>query len=107
MKIVDYSTFMALPNGTVYCKYRNGQFEDICVKVETIKDHDFTYISTIDNLTLDKLTSIQNGDERYLDLTSCGRDGCFDKTQQFAIFHKWDVSGIILLLEQSINNGFQ
>ena len=109
MKIVDRQTFLALPEETLFSKYKPSYFEEIAIKGETW-GNDFLYQVIVDPIKchdsgelgdiLDD--SALNGTSFDLDFDCCGRDGLFDDDQLFAVWEKKDVLALIDRLTQAM-----
>jgi hypothetical protein len=106
MKIVDRQTFLAMPEGTVFSKYKPCIFDGLFVKASHGGEYanDFLYddlIAPVDagdsGEGFDMLfASQERGDEvplTFSDATT--RDGLFDDDQLFAVYSDDDVSMLI------------
>jgi hypothetical protein len=112
MKIVDRQTFLAMPAGTVFAKYRPCIFEHPQIKGDTLLPNDFLYYELFDgwfanNSTTDDyvatLDAIQLGqDSPPMNIDSVERDGLHDDDQLFAIYEAEDVAEIIKRLQAAI-----
>lgn len=113
MKIVNLEIFRTLPAGTLFAKYEPCVFEAISVKGDTW-EHDFLYediVNAIDNTGsydfYDKLTDAEeNGASLVMDFDCCGRDGCFEDDQLFAIYEKKDVEMLVGKLNRCLENAY-
>lgn len=107
MRIVDRATFLALPAGTLYAKYKPCCTDGLCIKGENCGKNDWFY----QDLSLplkchgsgewaDRLlTAQETGESVALDLQSEGRDGCFEADQLFAVWEPDDVAQLIARLK--------
>lgn len=104
MKIVDLNTFLALPENTVFAKYKPCVFEDLSIKGATIGD-DFLVQYLVDSFInsgttdfFDTLNRIEHsGESVTMDFDSWSRDGMFEPSQLFAV---WEDSDIQLLIDR-------
>lgn len=107
MRIVGLKEFLALPDETLYCKYRSlANFGDLCIKMNSIDDIDFVYQNMLEiesdggNDYTDKMFAAEEqGVSLKLDLDCCGRDGMYDREAKFVVFDKVDVEAIIARLQ--------
>lgn len=103
MKIVNLKTFLALPEGTIYCKYNQSSFGDLCIKYDSSSfGDDFVYAAVMDidsesgEDLWDKLDLAEKEGIAFpLDFEQTGRDGLFDPDQLFAVWEKTDVVNFI------------
>lgn len=115
MKIVNRQQFLELPPGTVYAKYRPHTYEELAIKEETLRLEDGTpidwlYQSTIpsfrhsqDSNDFDMVGAmIDDGQSAELDYDCCGRDGCFEDEQLFAIWERRDHAALISRLTAAL-----
>jgi len=111
MKIVNLETFRSLPVNTLYSKYEPCVFEEMLIKDETI-EYDFFCSSIVDALELSETVSFssmlseaqETGDSLDMDFDICGRDGCFEKDQLFAVYENKDVKALIEKLKTCIHD---
>lgn len=109
MYIVNLEKFRALPEGTIFCKYRPCVFGDLCVKGDTW-EYDFIYTPLVASLECkgtDEMFDIldraeKTGSNFSLDVDSYQRDGYFEENQLYAIYEKDDISQLIDKLKKSI-----
>lgn len=106
MKIVDRKTFLAMPAGTVFCKFRPSLFGDICIKESTICDVDFFVQYLHDAVEcsdseefFQRCDIAQRGVRVAMDFERGSRDGCYDKEQLFAVWDSKDVDALIARLQ--------
>jgi hypothetical protein len=118
MRIIDHETFLALPEGVLYCKY-DGAFETPAFKGASIPGGpdderpfiDFMYMELIPPMNLDT-----SGKERVLDAVEAdpegrleelfqmqGRDGCFDWNQKYLIWEDGDVMELRDKLDRALS----
>ncbi len=110
MKIVDRTTFLAMPEGTVFSKFAPCYFEDMCIKGETIGGCDFCVQAIGDAIAYQsemEFTSamqdaMDHGDILAMDFNTQGRDGCFDDAQLFAVWDSADVEALIARLQVAL-----
>ena len=115
MRIVDLSTFLKLPEGTVYQKYKPQYFEDLQVKAQSLGTNDFIYADLTGNIEndssedfSDKVRLMEKNPELSLELDfDCyARDGFFDVDQLFAIWEKQDIEGLIDKLNHCLTEAY-
>lgn len=107
MRIVDLQTFLAMPAGTVFAKYRPCVFGDLHIKGDTLASGtDFFYQQIVDALDVndsgefaDELRRATRdgatGPEIAMDFNCEGRDALFDADQLFAVWSRDDVAALI------------
>jgi len=106
MKIVDRKTFLALPEGTVFAKYKPCVFEALSIKGETWgNDFLVQYIDTA--LSADEADNLlygaaETGASLPMDFDCLSRDGCFDDDQLFAVWERADVEALIARLVRTL-----
>lgn len=109
MKIVDLTTFCALPSGTLYSKYVPCYFDSLTIKGET-RGRDFLTQQIADAIESkgsddfsDQLFEAQHsGVSLTMDFDCMGRDGCFNDNQLFAVWERADVEALILRLQETL-----
>jgi hypothetical protein len=110
MKLLNREEFLKLPEGTLYAKYYQDLFGDICVKDASIGAEeeigDFYTMPLInisddvfDNDHSDASDSFVKTMQCDLDFDCYGRDGFFDKDQLFAVFEAKELSEITKILQ--------
>jgi hypothetical protein len=106
MRIVSRNEFLALPPGTVYCKYWSlGILGDICIKEETVHgDWWFQSLTKTDAKNTEEFDLAENSSsyEINLDLNCLDRDGFFEEEDKFAVFNDNDVRQIINVLQETL-----
>lgn len=106
MKLVDFATFLSMPPGTVYAKYKPAYFYDFGVKWDTLGTRDFVQQQIVDSLPgpdpMDAIYRLEDGESVPVDLDRAGRDGNFDESQQFAVWEPEDVAALIDLLKSTL-----
>lgn len=119
MKIVDRVTFLAMPAGTVFQKYKPHIFKGLEVKGETWgNDFIAAPLAADGPWPLDCDSSEQRierllamADEGVssgpLDFDSTARDGCFDRDQLFGVWERADIEGLIARLQEALSEGYQ
>ena len=83
MKIVDRKTFLSLPSGTLFSKWRPLVMDALEIKLETLGDDYYyqsldTVQSEADQPYTDALDRLDDGDSIQVDLHDANRDGMFD-----------------------------
>lgn len=109
MKIVDLTTFRAMPAGTLFSKYAPCYFEALTIKGDTW-EYDFLTQQIADAITntgsdnfCEQLDDAQaTGGSLTMDFDCLGRDGCFDKDQLFAVWERPDVEALISRLQETL-----
>lgn len=113
MKIVNRDTFIGLPSGVIFSKYKPCVFGELMIKGESIifdNGNDFYYQDIADAIDChdsgefaDKLfDSEANGTNLPMDFECQGRDGLFDKEQLFAVWSADDVADLMARLKHCI-----
>jgi hypothetical protein len=111
MKIVNLTEFLALPNETLFSKYEPCVFENMAIKTDNCNERDFIVQYIADSIKCtgsDDFGYIledaeENGTSIEIDLDICGRDGCFNDDQLFAVWERQDVIKLIERLQKCIN----
>ena len=111
MKIVDRKTFLAIPGEVLFSKYSPCYFGPLEIRGD-VWDHCNDFLSqeiagaiesTGSGEFSDKLDDAQNyGGSLAMDFDSCGRDGCFDEDQLFAVWEREDVLKLIERLNRLV-----
>jgi hypothetical protein len=111
VKIVNLDTFIAMPAGTVFAKYKPCCFEDLCIKGESIPEtDDFFYQQIVDAIDAAGSSEWSNmlfesqetGKSLPMDFRCEGRDGCFEPAQLFAVWERADVLALIARLQETV-----
>lgn len=105
MKIVNRTTFLASPEGTLFSKYDPGIFGDLCIKGRSINSIDFTYQPLNDCISGEiahVAYELNDGQSFSIDLNCEYRDGLFDQFQLFAVWERKDVESLISRLQESL-----
>jgi hypothetical protein len=114
MLIVDRETFLAMPAGTVFAKYKPCVFDELSIKEDTcgtdfaVQDIIPQFVTNNDSGDyFDTLDAAERGEPTpRLDYDICGRDGMFDKDQLFAVFERHDVKDLIARLTKALDDSF-
>ena len=110
MRIIDRSTFLALPAGTVFAKYEPHFFAPLTIK-HASEGPDFYVQDLIPEFVGNEsegdwtgtLEAIEDGEPSPpLDYELIGLDGLLDRDQLFAVFEPHDVEALIARLQQSL-----
>ncbi|MEW5058379.1 MAG: hypothetical protein AB1Y25_12245 [Cycloclasticus sp.] len=113
MKIINLKEFRQLPAGVLFMKYEPCVFEDLQAKGKTLEGDFVT-----ENITywpdcngsgdmVDKLEEAEKTDKSILlDFDACGRDGCFEKDQLFAVYDKRDVEMLMDKLNRCLVSAY-
>ncbi len=110
MRIVNLEQFRALPEWTVFRKFRPMVAEDLQFKFETW-EHDFICMpvdmpeSHSSEQLFDRLGEmLATGVSYPLNVDCAGRDGLFDKEQLFLIYEKADLAALRGLIDSAIEH---
>ena len=119
MRIVDRKTFLAMPENTVFSKYKPCYFDHVAIKEESItfphnpiSAGDFRYQSIEDSMadwkTSEDLFEMWDqmetqGKSFPMEFDTSDRDGMFDKDQLFAVWEKQDVQRLIDRLQKCLD----
>ena len=101
MKIVDYKTFISMPEGTLYAEYKPCYFGELYVKGETINDGNDWFLSRTkeswqgDEQFVDQCELMVAGNELRGDYDIQERDGMFDYNRMFLVYDKTDIQDLI------------
>jgi len=108
MRILNRTQFLALPENTLFCKYKPCLFGDLTIKGETW-GNDFQTQEIADAIESmgsdfhDKLFEAEDkGTSLRMDFHCMGRDGCFDAEQLFAIYERIDIEALISRLRECL-----
>jgi len=110
MKIVDRKTFLAMPEGILFSKYKPCVFEALEIKGDTWSHcDDFLVQEIVDAIDCtgsddfgDKCQLMEEGISAALDFDCMSRDGCFDAAQLFAVWEGDDISALIERLQYCV-----
>ena len=112
MKIVNRTTFLALPAGTLYQKFQpNVTEEQLSIKTHNCGDDDWFHME-ISGTMIREEKGFPSFQEMREDGTpspayfGIGRDGCFDKDQLFLIWEPDDVGRLVQVLVASQQRGW-
>jgi hypothetical protein len=114
MRIVNLDTFLAMPPGTVFCKYESCNFDELMIKDESSPTKDFYYVSPTDEVDCSSCgermgileSSEETGDSFPLHFNTVSRDGMYEAEQLFAVWERKDVVGLIGRLQQALQDGY-
>ena len=109
MKIVDRKTFLSLPSGTIYARFRPDIFTGLEIKRETLYSPedatalDWFYTSLLDNVAGEKPEAVDDaidaarmkGASVPLDFDTLERDGGYDEEEMFGIYELDDILDLI------------
>lgn len=109
MRIVNLTTFLTLPAGTVYAKFAPDYFEHWGIKEGSLP-RDFIYQTLEPHFegdggsadwsdTLDRLVE---GGSAAVEFDCCGRDGSFEDGQLFAVLDRQDTERLIRRLQKAL-----
>ncbi len=110
MKIVDRKTFLKLPSGTVFAKYKPCFFEGLQIKLDDGNwGEDFVVQDLETPIKCDSSENFEiqceraeKGEEVDLDFDCGSRDGLFDRDQLFAVWSRKDVQELIERLQETL-----
>jgi hypothetical protein len=111
MKIVDYDTFVSLPEKTLYSFYAPCYTDGLKVKGETTnKGKDWFYSDMLDNPKqeyegeflqyAEVMEKMEKGESIKADFHILERDGMFDYERQFLVYEKEDIEEMIEKLKE-------
>lgn len=113
MRIVNRKEFLAMPSGTVYCKYeRMGILGDLCIKYRSLKA-DWYYLALADfddcndsTEFVDKLDQMEKDPKLSypLNCDTTARDGLFEDNEMFMVYDKKDVMNIVDILINTLKS---
>lgn len=113
MRIIGLKEFLTLPEGTIYQKYRDNNFDRLSMKLDTYPEkgcNDFLLIPLTNEVDcespdhFDEITGKALKDSSYnipLTTNEVLRDGLFEMGQLYAIYDKSEVKDIIKKLQES------
>ena len=108
MRIVDRKTFLGMPEGTVYMKFR-GSFGDLCIKEQTV-GADFRYFTldpSVNCVGRDEAIDMADSDSSLdvpIEIKHSSRDDdILNLDQRFAIWTKSDVDSLMFALGRKTN----
>lgn len=117
MKIVDRTTFLAMPIGTVYSEYEPCVFGPFLIKGETLFRDDGSPCDWFCQQIHDSLDSasspmftdmldraLETGDSISMNFNIEGRDGCYVEDQLFAVWEQQDVAALIERLQEAMQS---
>ncbi len=96
MRVVNRKAFLALPEGTIYCKGEEWVFEGLCIKERNSGENDWyeydpAWIDEDSSTCFDSLSEmLESGASRPMQDTIC-RDGCYDDDAIFLVFERGDL----------------
>jgi hypothetical protein len=108
MKIVNLTTFLSLPAGTLFSKYTPYCFGELYIKSDSIhQSRDFLYreiVSAVDSEDSDdyreKLDRAEHhGESISMDFDTESRDGTFEDKQLFAVWESEELQNLITCLQ--------
>lgn len=111
MRIVNRTTFLSMPPGTLYSEYEPVNFGQLCIKGHTTpNDIDF-YSEQISDAVDAKgsteffdilLRAQETGESFPLAFDSEGRDGQYNHEQRYAVWERADVEALIVRLQRAL-----
>lgn len=116
MKIVTRTSFLAMPPGTVFCKFKPMILDDLLIKGDTTESgQDFFYQEIHTSWPvgigdtgewIDVMTrAAETGDDLPApDLDCESRDGLFNEDQLFIVYSAADVEAIICRLQKAMTD---
>lgn len=110
MRIVDRKTFLGMPAGTVFSKYRPCVFGDLHIKGSTVGTNDFQVQQIHDAIDCDGdfsdilFAATESGQSISMDFDSLGRDGLFEEGVLFAVWERTDVLRLIDRLNRALKD---
>jgi hypothetical protein len=111
MRIVNRTTFLAMPAGTVYAKYEPCCFGELSIKVGNAGSNDFVlqgivgaikHDSSEEFLDLLEAAGKDSSISLEMDFDYTERDGLYDADQLFAVWEQEDVKKLIVRLYRCV-----
>jgi hypothetical protein len=113
MRVVNREKFLDLPDGTIYAKGVQWAFESLCIKGESLRNHDgkpFDWAVTNpcwveargSDEAFQKLEEMHALGVSYPCEKDYGRDGCFDEDAVFMVFEKDDLIWLKSMIDRAI-----
>lgn len=114
MKIVDRKTFLAMQEGFVFQKFEPMIFGDIQIRNESREPKgecpgDFWSTDLTDRPECDDsevFRSIETGSSFDMGFVTQCRDGFYDASEQYAVWERKDVEGLIARLQRSLEEAY-
>lgn len=109
MKIVNRTTFLSMPAGTIFSKFHQHIFLELSIKGDSIGG-DFYVMTPTDAIACDGSNGFWsdvvdravNGESIDMDFNCEQRDGCFNEKQLFAVWEKADVEKFAARIGESL-----
>ena len=106
MKIVNLTEFLALPGGTLFCRYEPVILGSLEIKEESRSNKDFysaNLVGTEDDF-VDSMFALEDGKVKDIpiDCEGFSRDGLFEDDAKFLIFTKKDIWKIAKVLDTAL-----
>lgn len=103
MRVVNRKEFLEMPPGTLYRKFEPVVFDELSVKLETLKTNDWVYIDLTEPDTYDEFSEFyfnrsQDGEPFRIDYEVSSRDGFYDDEQLFIVYDQEDLKQLIRFL---------
>lgn len=110
MKVVDLSTFLDMPIGTVFQKYQPHVFDHLQTYEGRLGQDFLTGDFSFEPISGDSPTHAQailetlaeKGESHPVEFDNVGRDALFDKGQMFAVWEPDDVRALIAHLQRAL-----
>ena len=120
MKIVDLPTFLSLPEGTLFTKYRRGNCEELNIKGSSLPETqhinpDFFFQPIADAFDaqgsghlMKLLHEAENNKTSIgMDFNCQMRDGLYEESQLFAVWEEADVEDLIFRLQAAFRRAYR
>lgn len=109
MKVLNRKEFLELPPGTLYSRYNDGIISGLELKGSTCYDgnkaFDWFFLDLIGNIAANDTSEYLEKSESKefdLDFELVERDGCFEETDQFAVYDQTELNQFINRLKSGI-----
>lgn len=106
MRVYNRKDFIAMPEGTVFCKGTKWNFGNLCIKGYSFQN-DFLYVNFCDIDSEDSEQriefledSLKNG-TTYEMSNQAERDGCFNEDDLFLVFRNHDLEFLAKVIKPS------
>lgn len=118
MRIVNSQQFLALPDGTVFSKWRGygASGQGIAVKGDSLPHQHYQFCDLVHVMPTDDYETLdpdpfsmmedlaESGVSAKADYWSYGRDCCYEPSSQFLILEPSDVASLIVRLTKALND---
>jgi hypothetical protein len=110
MRILNKKDFLKLPEQTLFSYYAPGNFRELNIKLDTVRENDFlddSIIGAVDAVStgdlFDKLDVMSElGGSAPMDFEQTDREGLYENEQLYAVYEKEDVEKLIARLQKTL-----